>query len=47
MTRLADKRGCGFFGMRDCFSCLRSANGQDFAGRQKAVSERPAPKTGR
>jgi serine/threonine protein kinase len=47
LGRLADRRGCGFLGLRDCFSCLRSANGKDFAAVQKAVAERPAPKVGR
>jgi hypothetical protein len=44
LTRLADRRGCGFLGLRDCFACLRS--GKDFANAQKAVAERPAPKVG-
>jgi eukaryotic-like serine/threonine-protein kinase len=47
VTRLADRRGCGFLGLRDCFGCLRTANGKDFAAVQKAVADRPAPKTGR
>jgi serine/threonine-protein kinase len=44
LTRLADRRGCGFLGLRDCFPCLRA--GKDLATAQKAVSERPAPKVG-
>jgi eukaryotic-like serine/threonine-protein kinase len=44
LSRLADRRGCGFLGLRDCFACLRS--GKDFANAQKAVAERPAPKVG-
>lgn len=44
LTRLADRRGCGFLGLRDCFACLRA--GKDFANAQKAVAERPAPKLG-
>jgi eukaryotic-like serine/threonine-protein kinase len=46
LTRLADRRGCGFLGLRDCFSCLRTASGKDFAAAQKAVADRPAPKVG-
>jgi eukaryotic-like serine/threonine-protein kinase len=44
LTRLADRRGCGFLGLRDCFSCLRV--GKDLANAQKAVAARPAPQTG-
>jgi tRNA A-37 threonylcarbamoyl transferase component Bud32 len=44
LTRLADRRGCGFLGLRDCFGCLRA--GKDLANAQKAVAERPAPKLG-
>jgi len=47
LTRLAERRGCGFLGLRDCFSCLRNANGKDFAAAQKAVADRPAPNVGR
>ena len=47
LTRLADRRGCGFLGLRDCFACLRTANGKDFAAAQKAVADRPAPNVGR
>ena len=46
LTRLADRRGCGFLGLRDCFGCLRSAKGKDLADAKKAASERPAPKVG-
>ena len=46
LKRLAERRGCGFLGLGDCFSCLRSANGKDFAAAQKAVAERPAPRAG-
>jgi serine/threonine-protein kinase len=46
LTRLSERRGCGFLGLRDCFACLRAANGKDLAAAQKAASERPAPKTG-
>ena len=44
LTKLAERRGCGFLGLRDCFACLRS--GKDLANAQKAVAERPAPKVG-
>ena len=44
LTRLADRRGCGFLGLRDCFACLRA--GKDLANAQKAAAERPAPKVG-
>jgi len=47
LTRLADRRGCGFLGLRDCFACLRTASGKDFAAAQKAVADRPAPNVGR
>jgi len=46
LTRLGERRGCGFLGLRDCFACLRTANGKDLAAAQKAASERPAPKVG-
>ena len=46
LTRLSERRGCGFLGLRDCFACLRTANGKDLAAAQKAAGERPAPKTG-
>jgi hypothetical protein len=46
LTRLGEKRGCGFLGLRDCFACLRSANGKDLAAALKASAERPAPKLG-
>ncbi len=46
LTRLGERRGCGFLGLRDCFACLRTANGKELASAQKAASERPAPKVG-
>jgi hypothetical protein len=46
LTRLADRRGCGFLGLRDCFGCLRGENGKDLAAAQKASAERAAPKLG-
>jgi eukaryotic-like serine/threonine-protein kinase len=46
LTRLGERRGCGFLGLRDCFACLRAANGKELAAAQKAASERPAPKVG-
>ena len=46
LTRLGERRGCGFLGLRDCFACLRTANGKDLASALKAVTERAAPKAG-
>ena len=46
LTRLAEKRGCGFLGLRDCFPCLRAANGKELAAALKASAERPSPKSG-
>ncbi len=46
LSRMADRRGCGFLGLRDCFACLRTEKGKDLAAAQKAASERPAPKVG-
>ncbi len=46
LTRLGERRGCGFLGLRDCFACLRGASGKDLAAAQKAASERPAPQVG-
>jgi hypothetical protein len=46
LTKLADRRGCGFLGLRDCFACLRSDKGKDLAAAQKAAAERPAPQVG-
>jgi hypothetical protein len=46
LTKVSDRRGCGFLGLRDCFACLRTAKGKDLADAKKAASERPAPKVG-
>jgi eukaryotic-like serine/threonine-protein kinase len=46
LTRLSDRRGCGFLGLRDCFACLRTEKGKDLAAATKAATERPAPKLG-
>jgi serine/threonine-protein kinase len=46
LSRLSERRGCGFLGLRDCFACLRTANGKELAAAQKAAAERPAPKSG-
>jgi eukaryotic-like serine/threonine-protein kinase len=46
LTRLNDRRGCGFLGLRDCFACLRTEKGKDLAAALKAAGERPAPKAG-
>jgi serine/threonine-protein kinase len=44
LTRLGDRRGCGFLGLGDCFGCLR--RGKELSNAQKAVSARPAPQVG-
>jgi hypothetical protein len=41
-----DRRGCGFLGLRDCFTCLRANKGKELAAALKAASERPAPRVG-
>jgi eukaryotic-like serine/threonine-protein kinase len=46
LTRLGERRGCGFLGLRDCFACLRAANGKELAAALKASAERPSPKFG-
>jgi serine/threonine-protein kinase len=46
LSRLSDRRGCGFLGLRDCFACLRTEKGKELAAAQKAAGERPAPKLG-
>jgi len=46
LSRLSERRGCGFLGLRDCFACLRGEKGKDLAAAQKAATERPAPKLG-
>ena len=47
LTRLGERRGCGFLGLSDCFACLRVAKGKDLAAALKASSERPVPSSGR
>jgi hypothetical protein len=42
LTQLASRRGCGFLGLSDCFSCLRK--GDDLALATKAAQGRKAPK---
>ncbi len=44
LTRFGDRRGCGFLGLGDCFSCLR--RGKELSNAQKAASTRPAPQVG-
>jgi eukaryotic-like serine/threonine-protein kinase len=46
LTRMNDRRGCGFLGLRDCFACLRAKKGEELGAALKAASERPAPKNG-
>jgi eukaryotic-like serine/threonine-protein kinase len=47
LTRLSERRGCGFLGLRDCFACLRTDKGKELAAAQKAAAERPAPSLGK
>jgi serine/threonine-protein kinase len=42
LTQLASRRGCGFLGLSDCFSCLRK--GDDLAAATKAAQARKAPR---
>lgn len=42
LVQLASRRGCGFLGLSDCFSCLRK--GDDLAAATKAAQGRKAPK---
>ena len=44
LTRLSDRKGCGFLGLGDCFGCLR--RGKDLSNAQKAAADRAAPKVG-
>ena len=44
LTKLQERRGCGFLGLGDCFDCLR--RGKDLANALKSVAQRPAPKVG-
>jgi eukaryotic-like serine/threonine-protein kinase len=46
LSRLNDRRGCGFLGLRDCFACLRTDKGKELTAALKAAGERPAPKSG-
>ena len=41
LKRFDDRRGCGFLGLSDCYSCLRA--GKDLAGTAERVAARPAP----
>ena len=41
LTALASRKGCGFLGLGDCFSCLR--RGTDLADAQKAAQQRKSP----
>ncbi|MEO8181142.1 MAG: serine/threonine-protein kinase [Deltaproteobacteria bacterium] len=42
LKRLQAKSGCGFLGLKDCYSCLRGEGALEQA--QSAVSDRPAPR---
>jgi len=41
LKRFDDRRGCGFLGLSDCYSCLRS--GKDLAQASEAAATRPPP----
>jgi eukaryotic-like serine/threonine-protein kinase len=41
LQRLAERQGCGFFGLHDCYPCLR--NNDSLARALAAVKDRPAP----
>lgn len=41
LKRFDDRRGCGFLGLSDCYSCLRS--GKDLAAAASGAGSRPAP----
>ncbi|HEX3593773.1 MAG TPA: hypothetical protein VHU80_01690, partial [Polyangiaceae bacterium] len=42
LTALSSRRGCGFLGLSDCFSCLRK--GDDLANALSGAQSRKAPK---
>jgi len=44
LKRFDDRRGCGFLGLGDCYSCLRA--GKDLANTADSAGARPAPKFG-
>jgi hypothetical protein len=46
LTRINDRRGCGFLGLRDCFACLRVEKGKELTAALQAASQRPAPPLG-
>jgi len=41
LKRFDDRRGCGFLGLSDCYSCLRA--GKDLGAAASGASARPAP----
>ncbi len=41
LKRFDDRRGCGFLGLSDCYSCLRA--GKDLGSTADSASARPAP----
>ena len=41
LKRFDDRRGCGFLGLSDCYSCLRA--GKDLGTAASSVAARPAP----
>ena len=42
LKRFDDRRGCGFLGLADCYSCLRA--GKDLSSAADSVAARPAPR---
>jgi eukaryotic-like serine/threonine-protein kinase len=41
LKRFDDRRGCGFLGLSDCYSCLRA--GKDLSAAASGAASRPAP----
>jgi hypothetical protein len=44
LTRLQDRRGCGFFGLGDCYACLRA--GGELSRTLETAKSRPKPSFG-
>jgi hypothetical protein len=45
LKRFEDRRGCGFLGLSDCYSCLRA--GKDLGTTASSAAARSAPNFGR
>ena len=41
LKRFEDRRGCGFLGLGDCYSCLRA--GKELANTADSAGGRPGP----